>query len=81
MVRFDLHVNIYLESEMDSQHLVTILAPENATLPQVDIISKAEDEGVRTTITGKMSIGTLIRTLDDIISTVTLANDVTQNSK
>ena len=52
------------------------IAPENKTMPSGTVDTVVEDKKVVTTIEGEMSVGRLMNTIDDVIKTAILADNV-----
>ncbi len=74
-------INIY--DEIDVQILKNAISPENITMPKESgtVISSIIGNSFVTEIKGKMSIGRLINTMDDIIKTAILAKNIVDTSK
>ena len=79
-MRFAITTRISLDSGIEPNHLLQILEPENDSLSNVRIESKVEQNKVITIISGMMKIGTLNRTIDDILQTASLSEKVAEST-
>lgn len=50
--------------------------PENSTMKEGKVVSSMDDNGVTTVISGRLTIGTLMNTIDDILKTAILTQSV-----
>lgn len=78
-MKYSVNVKITLEGEIDPKILLAAISPENATMPEGKIYSKIVGNGVETVLSGNLTIGRLMNTIDDVIKTAILAKNVSQD--
>ncbi len=75
-MKYKIYAKITLRSEVDPKILELAIAPENKTMPDGNVITVVNKASVDTIISGEMSIGRLMNTVDDILKTAILAKNV-----
>ncbi len=75
-MKYKIYAKITLRSEVDPKILEFAIAPENKTMPDGNVITVVNKASVDTIISGEMSIGRLMNTVDDILKTAILAKNV-----
>lgn len=82
-MNLDIKAKIIIYDEIDVQILKNAISPENITMPKESgtVISSIVSNSFVTEIEGKMSIGRLINTMDDIVKTAILAKNIVNTSK
>lgn len=76
-MKFKISVTLQLKPQnITADNLRIVLQPENDTLDTVQIQTKVSSGMVVTDISGEMNLGTLLRTLDDLLATASLAANV-----
>lgn len=67
---------IILAGEIDLKTLYFAISPENDTITDGTISTRIDKNTVVTELKGKMSIGRMINTIDDVLKTAILANNI-----
>lgn len=76
---YDIIAKITIKNEKNPEIIKIAIAPENSTMPSGSIKTEVIDKEIITKITGKMSIGRLNYTIDDILKAAILANNVSES--
>ena len=79
-MKLKIEATITLNEDIDPNTLLLAISPENATMPEGLVHTKIVEKEVITTISGHMTIGRLIYTLDDILKTAILAKNVSDTT-
>jgi hypothetical protein len=75
-MKINVEVIIEIIANEESDKLLDILKPENEDIENLNVKSYSNGRKVITELSGGTKIGTLQRTIDDIISTAVLAMDI-----
>ena len=75
-MKINVEVIIEIIANEESDKLLDILKPENEDIENLNVKSYSDSGKVITELSGDTKIGTLQRTIDDIISTAVLAMDI-----
>ncbi|MGA0276379.1 hypothetical protein EB155_00125 [archaeon] len=75
-MKINVEVIIEIIANEESDKLLDILKPENDDIENLNVKSYSDSGKVITELSGDTKIGTLQRTIDDIISTAVLAMDI-----
>lgn len=75
-MKINVEVIIEIIANEESDKLLDILKPENDDIENLIVKSYSDSGKVITELSGDTKIGTLQRTIDDIISTAVLAMDI-----
>ncbi len=75
---FECHAVIHVKG--DPRTLDVAISPENATMPgDATCTTSIKKEGVEVEITGKMTLGRLKYTVDDVLKAASLAINIERN--
>jgi len=74
-MRFNIKTTISLDTNQ-AEHLKQVIEPENRTAGDHEIQTWVKENQVVTTIEGKMTLGSLLRSVDDILQTAILSEAV-----
>ena len=75
-MKINVEAIIEIIANEESDKLLDILKPENEDIKNLNVESYSDGGRVITELSGDTKIGTLQRTIDDIISTAVLAMDI-----
>lgn len=76
---YNVDVNIVLDDDIEPKILFASINPENKTMPVGKVQTEINGNKVITHITGKMGIGRMMNTIDDVIKTAILAKKVAED--
>ena len=79
-MKINVEVIIEIIANEESDKLLDILEPENDDIENLNVKSYSDGRKVITELSGDTKIGTLQRTIDDIISTAVLAMDIVNSA-
>lgn len=80
-MKFKINATVRLDANMKPDHLKQIIEPENTTVSETTINTSTRENKVITSINGTMSVGSLLRTIDDILQTASLADNVADTTE
>ncbi|MHA2248733.1 MAG: KEOPS complex subunit Pcc1 [Candidatus Kariarchaeaceae archaeon] len=79
-MKLNIEATICLSEDIDPNTLLLAISPENETMPDGLVRTKIVEKKVITTVSGYMTIGRLIYTIDDILKTAILAKNVSETT-